>query len=151
MVYFEDMDTTFDVSMEDFESWNDSEEHSSIHSDVVRNFDLVENAGNVIVVTYERNVNGQWGKSRTRMTSFPPYCRVIEELEGEFAGSKFFGVHRPHGEKMKLDIFGDIQSKSMSGEQLRIYWLGVLAKSYDEDVASLKAFRSRVRTPGPKV
>lgn len=151
MVYFEDMDTTFDISMVDYEAWSDSEEHSSVHSDVVRNFELVENAGNVVVVTYERNFKGQWGKSRTRVTSFPPYCRLIEELDGEFAGSRFVGVHRPHGEKMKIDIFGDIQSKSLSGEPLRQYWLAVLAQSYDEDMTSLRAFRDRRGSHGSKV
>lgn len=147
MVYFEDLDTPFDVSMEDFEQWDDSEEHASAHADAVRNFEVVENAGPAIVVTYERKFRGRWGRSRTRIMSFPPYCRFIEELEGEFSGSRFVGIHRPAGRGIKIDVFGDVRSKSMSGEQLRKYWLDVLARTHEEDVAALRAFRDRVGSP----
>ncbi|HZY92671.1 MAG TPA: hypothetical protein VFG07_07900 [Thermoplasmata archaeon] len=147
MVYFEDLDTPFDISMEDLPSWDDSEEHAAAHAGAVRNFEVVETAGSAIVVTYERNIRGVWQKARTRVTSFPPYCRFIEELEGEFAGSRFVGGHRPDGTRMKIDIYGDIQSKTMTGETLRKYWLEVLATSHAEDVAALRAFRKRVASP----
>lgn len=147
MVYFEDMDTPFEVSMEGLAGWDDSEEHAAAHSGSVRNFEVVENAGASIVVTYERNIGGVWQKARTRVTSFPPYCRFIEELEGEFAGSRFVGLHRPDGPRIMIDIFGDIQSKSMSGEALRKYWLDVLATTHDEDLSSLRRFRSRQGSP----
>lgn len=149
MVYFEDMDTPFDISMDELGSWDDSPEHASVHSGAVRGFEVVETSGPSIVVTYERMFKGLWGRSRTRITSFPPYCRFIEELEGEFAGSRFVGVHRPDGKRIRIDIFGDIESRSMSGEPLRKYWLEVLASTHTEDVAALKKFRSRsgVRSP----
>ena len=147
MVYFEDMDTPFDVSGEDFASWDDSEEHANAHSGAVRNFEVVETAGPALVVTYERSILGEWQKARTRVTSFPPYWRMIEELEGEFAGSKFMVARRPDGSRIKIDVYGDIQSTSMSGEELRKYWLGVLATTHDEDLSSLKKFRDRVGSP----
>ena len=143
MVYFEDLNTPLEISMDDLESFMESDEHGAAHSDDVRNFEVVENVGSSIVLTYERHLDGQWKRSRTRVTSFPPYCRWIEELEGDLAGSRFVGVHRPDGPRIRVDIFGDIQCKGKGPEELRTYWLDVLAKSHQEDVAALRKFRSR--------
>ncbi|MGA7861443.1 MAG: hypothetical protein WCB19_06260 [Thermoplasmata archaeon] len=143
MVYFEDMGTTIEVPLDELGSFLESEEHSSAHSDDVRNFKVVENAGPTIVLTYERKFDGHWKKSSTRVTSFPPYCRCIEEIEGDFAGSRFVVVHRPDGAKTRVDVFGDIQCKGGSPEQIRKLWLDILAKSHDEDVATLRKLRDR--------
>jgi hypothetical protein len=143
MVYFEDMGTTLDLPFEEIATYLESEEHSSAHSDDVRNFEIVETAGPTIVLTYERKFDGHWKRSRTRVTSFPPFCRCIEEIEGDFAGSRFVGVHRPDGAKTRVDVFGDIQCQGKSPEQIRKLWLGILAKSHDEDVAMLRKFRGR--------
>lgn len=143
MVYFEDLGTTLDISIDDMEAFLESEDHSSAHSDDVRNFEVVETAGPAIVLQYERKFDGQWGKSRTRVTSFPPYCRFIEEIEGVFAGSRFVGVHRPDGAKTRVELFGDVQCQTKSPEQLRTLWLAMLAKAHDEDVESLRKFRNR--------
>jgi hypothetical protein len=143
MAYFEDMGTTLNVSLDEMESFLESEEHSSAHSDDVRNFEVVETAGPTIVLTYERKFDGQWTKSKTRLTSFPPYCRCVEEIEGVFAGSRFFVVHRPDGANTRVDVFGDIQCQGRSPEQIRKLWLDILAKGHDEDVAKLRKFRER--------
>jgi hypothetical protein len=143
MVYFEDMGTTIGAPLEELESFLEWDEHSSAHSDDVRNFEVAENFGATIVVTYERRFDGQWKKSRTRLTSFPPYCRCVEEIEGDFAGSRFVVVHRPDGAKTTIDVFGDIQCKGRTPEQIRKLWLDILAKSHDEDVAMLRKFRDR--------
>jgi len=143
MVYFEDMGTTLDITFDEIGTFLESEEHSSAHSDDVRNFKVVENAGPAIVLTYERRFEGTWGRSSTRVTSFPPYCRCIEEIEGVFAGSRFVGLHRPDGARTRVDVFGDVQCKGKSPEQTRKLWLDILAKSHDEDVAMLRQFRAR--------
>ncbi len=119
MVYFEDMGSTIDLSLDELQSFLDSDEHGSVHADDVRNFEMVENVVPTIVVNFERMFEGQWKKSRTRMTSFRPYCNCVEELEGVFAGSRFVVVHRPDGPKTRVDVFGDIQCKAKSGESLR--------------------------------
>ena len=144
MVYFEDTGTTLDVSLDELESFMESDDHSSTHSDDVRNFEVVDTAGPTIVLTYERKFDGQWKKSRTRVTSFPPYCRWIEEIEGVFAGSRFVGLHRPDGAKTRVDLFGDIQCKGRSPEETRTLWLDVLGKAHDEDVAALRKFLSLI-------
>ncbi len=147
MVYFEDLGTTLDISIEEMEAFLDSEVHGTAHASDVRNFEVVETSGPAIVVTYERKFDGRWGRSRTRVTSLPPYCRFVEELEGVFAGSRFVGVHRPAGAKTRVELFGDIQCAGRSPDQVRTLWLEILAKSHDEDCAALTEYlRSRPRT-----
>lgn len=143
MVYFEDTGTTLDIAFDELAAFLDSDEHSTVHSDDVRNFEVVENIPPAMVVSFERKFEGGWRKSSTRITSFPPYCRFIEELEGPFAGSRFVGTHRPDGTKTRVDVFGDVECEGMTPEQLRAFWLGVLAKSHDEDLAALRNFRER--------
>lgn len=143
MVYFEDMGTTLDISLDEIGPFLESDEHASAHSDDVRNFVVVESSGPTAVVSFERRFDGQWVKSRTRISSFPPYCRFIEEIEGPFAGSRFVGIHRPDGTKTRVDLFGDVQCKSRGPDQLRALWLDMLARAHDEDVATLRNFRER--------
>jgi hypothetical protein len=141
MVYVEDMGTVIEASLTELESFLESEEHSSTHSDDVRNFRVVETSGPTVVLTFERNLDGRWKKSSSRITSFPPYCRWIEEIEGDLAGSRFVSIHRPEGARTRVDLFGDIQWKGKSPEETRTLWLNLLAKTHEEDVASLKRFR----------
>ena len=143
MVYFEDLGTVLDLPLEEMESFLGSAEHSSAHSDDVRNFEVVETNGPTIVLAYERKLDGTWGKSRTRMTTFPPYGAFVEEIEGVFAGSRFVVVHRPEGAKTRVDVFGEAHCKTKSPEELRSYWLDMLAKAHDEDVATLQRLRDR--------
>jgi hypothetical protein len=143
MVYVEDMGTVLDIGLKELESFLESEEHSSAHSDDVRNFQVVETSGPTVVLIFERHLDGQWKKSSSRITSFPPYCRWIEEFEGDLAGSRFVSIHRPDGAKTRVDLFGDIQCKGKSPEETRTFWLNSLSKAHEEDVASLKRFRDR--------
>jgi hypothetical protein len=143
MVYFEDLGTTLDMTMEELQAFMESDEHGAAHGDDVRNFEVVENSGPTMVLTYERKFDGQWKKARTRITSFAPWVRCIEELEGDFAGSRFVGVHRPHGSKVQVDLFGDIQSSTRAPDKLRELWLQILAKAHDEDLATLRKFREK--------
>jgi hypothetical protein len=143
MVYVEDMDTTLEIPMDELERLLESDEHSSAHSDDVRNFEVLETTGPTVVLTYERKLDGQWKRSGTRVTSFPPYCRWIEEIEGDFAGSRFVVIHRPDGAKTRVDVFGDIQCKGRSPEQIRTLWLDTLVKAHAEDLAALRKFRDR--------
>jgi hypothetical protein len=144
-VYFEDVGSTLDIPLEELESFMESDEHSSTHAEDVRNFEVAETDGPAVVVTFERMLDGHWTPSRSRVTSFPPYCRFIEELDGEFAGSRFVVLHRPNGAKTRVDLFGDIQCKGKSPEQLRKYWQGTLDKAHNEDMAALRRFRDRKR------
>ena len=143
MVYVEDMGTVLEIGLKELESFLESEEHSAAHPGDVRNFQVVESSGPTVVLAFERRLDGQWKKSSSRITSFPPYCRCIEEFEGDFAGSRFVGVHRPDGARTRVDLFGDIQCKGKSPEETRTLWLAMLAKTHEEDVASLKRYRER--------
>jgi hypothetical protein len=143
MVYFEDMGTTLEIPFDQMGAFLESEEHGAAHSDDVRNFEVVESTGPTIVLAYERKFDGQWRRAGTRVTSFPPYCRCIEEIEGDFAGSRFVVVHRPDGPRTRVDVFGDVQCKGRSPEQIGKLWLETLAKSHNEDVAALGKIRDR--------
>ncbi|HEY6238708.1 MAG TPA: hypothetical protein VIZ68_05950 [Thermoplasmata archaeon] len=143
VVYVEDIGTTLDIPFDQLEAFLDSAEHSDAHPDDTRNFNVVEHAGETIVLTFERKLDGQWGKSSSRVRSFPPYCRCVEEFEGVFAVSRFVSIHRPEGTRTRVEIFGDIQCKGRNPEEVRTLWLGILAKSHDEDLAALRKYRSR--------
>jgi hypothetical protein len=142
-MYFEDLGSTLDIPLEEMESFMESDEHSSIHSEDVRNFAVAETAGATIVLTFERRIDGRWKPSCSRVTSFPPYCRFVEEIEGDLAGSRFVVVHRPDGGKTRVDFFGDIQCKGKSPEEVRKYWRSTLDKAHEEDLAALGKFRNR--------
>lgn len=66
MVYVEDVGTTLDIALDELESFLDSEAHASVHSDDARNLEAVETTGPTIALACERNVDGDWKKSRTR-------------------------------------------------------------------------------------
>jgi hypothetical protein len=142
-VYFEDTGSTLDNTIEEMDAFLESDGHGSAHSGDVRNFEVVEHVGPSIVVSYERKLDGHWTKARTRVTSFAPFCRCVEDLEGASAGSRFVVIHRPHGAKTRVDVFGDGQCASMSPEQLREFWYETLSRAHDEDVAALRKFRDR--------
>ena len=144
MVYVEDLGTPLEIPFDQLEPFLDSPEHEAAHRDDVRNFVVVENAGPKVVVTYERKFDGEWGKSSTRMFSFPPHCVCVEELEGVFAGSRFVGIRRPESGGTRIDLFGDIQCKLRTPEETRTLWLAILAKSHQADVAALGKYRARV-------
>jgi len=143
VVYFEDMGTAIDLPLDELEALLETEEHGSAHAEDVRNFQVVETVGPTIVLAYERRFEGRWRKAKTRLTAFPPYCRCVEDLEGDFAGTRFFVLHRPDGERTRVDVFGDVRGPSKSPEQLRRLWLDILAKAHEEDLATLRKLRGR--------
>jgi hypothetical protein len=69
-VYCEERGTTLDIPLDRMESSLESEEHSSAHSDDVRNFEIVETTGATIVLSYERKIDGRWSRAGTRVTSW---------------------------------------------------------------------------------
>jgi hypothetical protein len=143
MVYFEDTGSTLDIALDEMDTFLDSDEHGAVHSDDVRNFEVVENNGATVAVTYERRFEGDWKKAKTRITSFPPYCRCIEELEGVFAGSRFVVIHRPAGSITRVEVFGEVRCAGKDPEELRRLWLDLLAKAQDDDVRALRQYRAR--------
>lgn len=147
MVCFEDLDTPLEVSLEGYVSWDDSDEHAAALSGVVRNFEVVETVGPAIVVTYERKVTAARHRARSHVTSFPPFARFVGDLEGECAGSRFVVAHRPEGRRIRIDVYGDVQSKTMRGEPLRMHWLEVLTKTHEVDRLALSNFRDRLDPP----
>lgn len=141
MVYFEDLGSTLDIPLNELETFLLSGVHGTAHADDVRNFQMVEQSGPTMVLRYERRFKGRWSRSGTRMTVFPPYCAWIEEIEGTFKGTRFVVIHRPHGAKTQVDVFGEVQCKSMPPAQLRKYWLGLLVKAHQEDLVALRRYR----------
>jgi hypothetical protein len=143
MVYFEDLGTTLDVPFEEMGAFMEFDEHLAFHAEDVRNFEVVESTGPTVVITYERRIEGNWKRSGTRMTSFPPYCSFIEETEGDLAGSRWVLLHRPDGAKTRIELFGDIQCKGKSPDETRKFWQATMDKTHSEDLAALRRFRDR--------
>ena len=143
MVYFEDLGTTIDIPFDQLDGFLDSPEHGAAHADDVRNFEVVETHGSTIVLPFERKFEGRWGTSSSRIASFPPYCVCVEEIAGVFAGSRFVGIRRPDGSATRVEVFGDVRCEGRTPEELRALYLGILAKSHEEDLVALRTYRAR--------
>jgi hypothetical protein len=142
MVQFEDTGTLIDVPLHRLEEFLNSDEHGSTHDHAVRNFTVREKVGPTTVLAYERTLKGgPWTPSVTRLSEFRPLCVVVEDLEGDLAGSKFVAVYRSEGERTRIDLFGDIRSPRWPEDEAKQIFLDTLAEAHAEDVAALERYR----------
>jgi hypothetical protein len=143
MTYFEDTGTILDASIEQVWEYLASERHAPAHAGSARNFEVRETVGSTSVIWGERLVDGQWKPFLTRSTDFPPFCVCNEEVEGDFAGSKFVLLYRPQGKVTLVDVYGDIQARTLPPAEAHRRFLATLQAAYEEDAAALREFRHR--------
>lgn len=138
MVYFEDTGAVFDAPIEYVWEYITSEHHGSAHSRNARNFEVKETIGSTTTMSAERLINGRWSTFLSRSTDFPPFCICNEEVEGDFAGTKFVILYRPHGRQTVVDAYGDIQSKVYPGNEAKRIFLGLLQGAYEDDSLAMQ-------------
>src|SRR6267143_669356 len=85
--------------------------------------------------------DGSTEKRKTRITPMPPVGTWFEELEGKFAGSKYFNYYTPKGEKTGVTVVGEWVSSTIPADRMKKAVLEHLAIIFKEDEANLTTFK----------
>lgn len=64
--------------------------HAAAHKSTARNYSVRTFADGSSSLTFEQKLGGKWGTTTGRGYEFPPLGLASENLEGPFAGSKYF-------------------------------------------------------------
>lgn len=143
MVFIEDNGAIYDASLEDLWQYLASPEHGSAHAGSARNLRVTSTDGPNALTSAERRLEGRWTAFVSKTSGFPPLCVCSEELEGDFAGTKFVSVYRPEFHVTRVDLFGDVRSPVFPPEEAHRKFLATLQVAYEEDVRGLRAYRER--------
>ena len=147
MVYFEDKGAIYDASLDEVWRYLVSEHHGPAHARNARNFEIKGADGPTTLVSAERLLSGKWSTFVSKSTDFPPLCICNEEVEGDFAGTKFVIVYRPEGNVTRADVFGDVQSKVFEPEEAKRRFLELLQRAYEDDIRALHELRGSDTPP----
>jgi hypothetical protein len=85
--------------------------------------------------------DGSTERRKTRIAPMPPVGTWFEELEGRFAGSKYFNYYTPKGEKTGVTVVGEWVSSTIPADRLKKAVLEHLAMIFKEDEANLMTFK----------
>ena len=143
MVYFEDTGTVIDAPVWFVWDYLESEHHGPAHSRSARNFEVRETVGTTTLISAERYLNGRWSKFVSRSSDFAPFCVCNEEVEGDFAGTKFVLLYRPKGSQTCVDVYGDIQSAVFAPDEAKTTFLRLLENAYLDDAAVISELRAK--------
>lgn len=137
MIYFEDRGTVLDAPIDvvwDF-ILKDNVYHPKAHQTGLRNMkwkDLNEITGEGTCVVM-RGV--KWRKMKFRITTIPPFARIVEEFGGRYDGQKFVLLYTPKGrKKTAVDVF--VYTRKKLAKEMR----ETFAKAHEEDVPMLREF-----------
>jgi hypothetical protein len=137
MVYILDEGSVFDASLDKIWKYLQSQEH---HHDSIKVLNR-EIVGNSVILTSERTVMGKTATVKVKNTLYPPFGMVQEYLEGSIQGSRAFAYYVPKGDKTGITIVGDYVMSGVSDQQIREAVGTQAQKSFDEDIANLRAMK----------
>jgi hypothetical protein len=153
MTYVEDRGTVLDAPLEvvwDFLQ-KDEEFHPKAHATTLRNVkwkDLSEVTG---IIRCEVDDGDGWRKMVARLTTIRPAVRIVEELEGPYAGSKMVFLYSPRGSKTAVDVLCYMRSSELSPQEIKRKQLRTFASAHAEDVPYLRRFaRRHPQVRGPR-
>lgn len=141
MVYFEDTGAYFDAPIDFVWKYLVSPDHGPAHRGSARNFEIREQAGAAPLIAAERKLDGRWSPFVSTSADYPPLCVCNREVEGDFAGSQFVIVYKPEGERTRVDVYGDVQSKRFPPAEAKRKFLALLAGAYEDDLAAIRRLR----------
>jgi len=143
MVHIEDVGSHFDAPIELVWKFIQSDrDHAESHSDR-RNVHGEPAGPNMMKVTWEQNVQGNWVKVANHVTMFPPVAVLVDSTEGPLAGSKFLMVYKPNGAKTGVNVYGDFHSKVIPAAQLEPMVLASLESAFNDDSAAIRAMAAK--------
>jgi len=138
MVLVKDEGSHFDAPISTVWEFLQGEMHGQAHVST-RDQHVKPVSENVVVLSMEQNMNGQWVKVVNRITALPPLGVVIEVLEGPMAGTKMVNVYTPKGNRTGIDVYGEFTSPHIPAAQLESAVRANLQQVFDEDSAAIKA------------
>ncbi len=141
-VFFHDAGTVYDAPIEVLWEFilDGGEIHGGAHHATLRNFEGKDLSPTCFEASYEVLRGGEWRKSRSRTTLYPPVGKVAEQLEGDYAGSVLLWQYWPIGKRTRVDVWAHLRSDVLSARELRAQWRESLTNAYEEDVAVLPKF-----------
>jgi hypothetical protein len=142
MTFVEDQGTVLDAPLEvvwDFMQ-RDEEFHPKAHATTLRNFTSKRLSKVTILLRCEVRDAGPWRKMVARMTEIRPAVRIVEELEGPYAGSTTVHLYRPRGKKTVVDVLCYMHSTELSPAEIKRDRMRTFASSHAEDVPYLRRF-----------
>jgi hypothetical protein len=142
MVTFEDTGAILDAPLDAVWKYLGSADHGSAHAQNARHFQVRETVGAASVISAERRFRGNWTPFVTRSFAFPPICTVNEEIEGDFAGTRFVVLYRSEGNVTRVDVYGEIRSPHLPDAEARRGFLELLQGAYEDDESSIRLLRS---------
>jgi hypothetical protein len=138
MVYIKDEGSQFDGSVETVWKYlQDADKHNATHKS--RSYSVKMLTENAMELSWEMNMDGKWTRIKTRTTVLPPVGVAVEMLEGPMAGSKFFNIYAPAGNKTGITVVGDFTSKTIPPAAIEAAVWGFLEQLFNEDNAAIKA------------
>lgn len=143
MVHIKDEGSHFDAPIETVWAYLQSPpDHGPSHK-TTRNAERKPLSENSMLLSQEQNMNGQWVKTVSRITFFPPLAVVIDVVEGPMAGTKMVNVYTPKGDKTQIDVYGDFVSPMLPAHQLEGAARANLETVFNEDAPAIKAFHAK--------
>jgi hypothetical protein len=143
MVHIKDEGSHFDAPIETVWKYLQSPtDHGSSHT-TSRNQQMQPINETSFVLTQEQNMNGEWVKTSSRITIFPPVAMTIEILDGPLAGSKMVNIYTPKGNRTGIDVYGEFTSAHIPIHQLEHAVRGNLEMVFNEDTAGIRAFATK--------
>ncbi len=143
MVHIVDEGSHFDAPVDVI--WKyllDQEDHARAHQS--RRNMKVEPAGeNLVHVSFEQNVQGNWVKVVNRITILAPLGSAIEMTEGPMKGSKWINYYTPMGNRTGVTVVGEFQSAMLPGAQLEPAVRKNLEDAFNEDSAAIREFAGK--------
>ncbi|MBI2183566.1 MAG: hypothetical protein HYU39_01255 [Thaumarchaeota archaeon] len=80
-------------------------------------------------------------KRKVKLTNLPPVGFYVEELEGQFAGSKYINYYVPKGEKTEVKVVGEWTSPTIPADKLKKAVSDYLDMVFKEDSGNLAKFK----------
>jgi hypothetical protein len=140
MIYIKDEGSTFDATLDDVCKYVQAfEEHGGIHHDPFTEIKSLSESS--MELSWTNDMMGTPVKVKTRVTTILPLGVAVEIIDGPMAGSKFFNIYTPKGNKTDVSVIGEFDSKSIPQAQLERNVLAFLENIFNEDNAAMKAMQ----------
>lgn len=148
MVYLKDEGSEFDAPI-DF-VWKyifGGSAHDGAHT-TTRNPKFKKVSDITIEYGSERLLRGKWAPDRMRITMVEPISVTTEWLEGVLAGSKMVYLYSPHGERTRVDVYGEFTSPTLPPEEVEAAAREFLEAEFAADAPMIRAeYRKSRATP----
>jgi hypothetical protein len=139
MVFVLDEGSAFNAPLETIWKYNQSEREHNHPS--MKNLKVGQEGGSFIFDFDSAEPDAKSVKTKIKVTFYPPSGFAVEELEGRFAGSKYFNYYTPKGKRTGITVVGHWSSATIPEAKLKKAALDHLAVVFKEDSGNLKNFK----------